>query len=278
MSEPTPRAPIATSPLSVILTAQALSTQTAEALDVWRRYLDAKGRPYEILLIQETRPEVPPTPEEPPPAIRVFPYDRFAGFRDAMNAAIAAAQHPLLVFCPCDKQYQPADLDGLMRVIDEVDLVVGYRTGQKAPEWRLLLDTISMVFCRVVLGVPTEPRVCWLGSRGWGRRWVARWIFGLRVHDPECAFRVARREIFKHLPIQSRGPFVQVEMLAKANHLSCVLAQEPVTWTPPRECEGDAITFGEDAWGIFRNPDFGNWQAETAKPDSVAIPTDAPTS
>jgi hypothetical protein len=273
MSEPNPRAPIASSPLSVILTAQALSTQTAEALDGWRRYLDGKGRPYEILLVQETRPEAMPNPDEqPPPAVRVFPYDRFAGFCDAFNAAVAVAQHPLLVFCPCDKQYQPADLDGLMRVIDEVDLVVGYRAGGKAPQWRLLLDTFVMVFCRVVLGVPIEPRVCWLGSRGWGRRWVARWIFGLRVHDPECPFRVVRREVFGHLPIQSRGPFLQVEMLAKANHLSCILAQEPVTWTPPPEAESDAITFSEDAWRIFRHPDFGCWPAPEAAP---APPTPA---
>ena len=45
MSETTPRAPIASSPLSVILTAQALSTQTAEALDgcVHRRILVQPG-------------------------------------------------------------------------------------------------------------------------------------------------------------------------------------------------------------------------------------------
>ncbi|HZZ81630.1 MAG TPA: hypothetical protein VFE62_24220, partial [Gemmataceae bacterium] len=188
MLEPAQRAPIASSPISVILTAQALSTQSAESLDGWRRYLDGKNRPYEILLIQETRPEAMPNSEETS-SIRVFPYDRFAGFRDAFNAAIGAAQHPLLVFCPCDKQYQPADLDVLLPIINEADLVVGYRAGGQPPSWRVLLDMFLAIFARVVLGVPLEPRVCWLGSHGWGRRWVARWIFGLRVHDPECALR-----------------------------------------------------------------------------------------
>jgi hypothetical protein len=258
MSEPSQRPAIATSPISVILFAQALSTQTAEALAGWRRNLDAQKRPYEILLIQETRPEVTPNPtDEPAASERIFAYERSLGFRDALNAAIAAAQHPLLVLCPCDMQYQPADLDGMLKVIDQVDLVVGYRSGGQAPSWRVLLDTFIGLFSRVVLGIPIEPRVCWLGAEGWGRRWVARWIFGVRVLDPECPFRLARREVFAHLPLQSGGSFAQVEMLAKANHLSCYLAQEPVTWTPPVEPGSDAISFGQDAWLVFRKPEFG---------------------
>lgn len=258
MSEPSERPAIATSPISVILFAQALSTQTAEALAGWRRYLDAQKRACEILLLQETRPEAPPNPgDEAPATLRLFAYERALGFRAALNAAIAAAQHPLLVFCPCDMQYLPADLDGMLKVIDQVDLVVGYRAGGQAPAWRVLLDTFIGLFSRVVLGIPIEPRVCWLGSAGWGRRWIARWIFGVRVLDPECPFRLARRAIFAQLPLQSGGPFAPVEMLAKANHLSCYLAQEPVTWTPPVEPASDAIPFGQDAWLVFRNPEFG---------------------
>ncbi len=96
--------------------------------------------------------------------------------------------------------------------------------------------------------------LAWLG--GLGPAWLARWIFGVRVLDPECPFRLARHDIFKNLPLQSGGPFVQIEMLAKANHLSCYLAQEPVTWSPPSEPIDAAISFGQDAWLIFRHPEF----------------------
>src|SRR5262245_24453167 len=147
MSEPSQRPPIATAPLSVILHARALSTQTAEAIDGWRRYPDARARAYEIILIQETRPEAPPSPDEPaPPALRVIPYERAAGYRDALNAAIAASTQPLLVFCPCDKQYEPADLESLLREIDQVDLAVGYRKGGQAPPWRVMLDLYVGLF------------------------------------------------------------------------------------------------------------------------------------
>src|SRR5438128_1987714 len=124
MTEPSQRPPIASSPCSVLLFAQALTTETADALKGWQTYLDTLRRPYEIFLIQETRPEAVAGAA---PLARVFPYERALGFRDALNSAIRSAQHPLLVFCTGDKQYQPADLAGMFKVIDQVDLVVGYR-------------------------------------------------------------------------------------------------------------------------------------------------------
>jgi hypothetical protein len=260
MSEPTERPAIASSPISVLLFAHALSTETNESLAAWHSYLDTLARPYEIFLIQETRSEISPNPDEPldaPQPARAFPYDRMLGFRAALNEAIRAAQFPLLAMCPADKQYQPSDLERLFKLIDKVDLVAGYRAGGQAPLWRVLLDTLLGVLSRVAIGVPLQPRTCWLGFDGWGRRWVARWIFGMRVVDPECPFRLMRREIFQHLPIQSSGPFVQVEILAKANHLSCYLAEEPVTWTPPTMPTSDAISFSQDARTVFHHPDFG---------------------
>ena len=280
MSGPSQRPAIATLPISVVLFAQALSTDTPDSLGAWRRYLDMLGRAYEILLIQETRPEVSldvtdELPEAAKPT-RTFPYDRSRGFRDALNEAIRSARHPLVAFCPADKQYQPSELECMLKVIDKVDLVVGYRAGGQAPPWRVALDTLLALVGRLVIGVPLGPRTCWLGAEGWGRRWLARWIFGVRVVDPECPFRLARREIFQHLPIQSGGPFVQVEMLAKANHLSHYLAEEPVTWTPPEMPTSGPITFGQDARLVFGAPDFGSFEGSRLAlgPNSPEIPRD----
>src|SRR6266511_2080356 len=122
MSEPSQRPAIATAPISVILFAQALSTETADAVNSWQSYLDTLQRPCEIILIQETRPEVTPAVETTPP-LKTLLHDRAVGFRDVLNDAIRSAQHPILVFGTCDKQYQPADLERLLKVIDQVDLV-----------------------------------------------------------------------------------------------------------------------------------------------------------
>jgi hypothetical protein len=275
MSDPTERPAIATAPISVILLAEAFATETADALKSWRAYLESLRRPYEIVLIQETRPETATAdnPAELANAARVFSYDRNVGLRDALNAAIAATQYPVLVFCTCDKQYQPPDLERMLKVIDKVDLVVAYRVGGQAPPWRVLFDMFVGLFSRVFLGIPLGPRMCWLGRKGWGRRWIARWVFGVRVQDPECPFRLARREVFKRWPFQSGGSFAQVEMLAKANHLTCLLAEEGVAWSPPTMPANEAILFGQDAWLVFRWPDFGSF---AAPPAVVPTETSAP--
>jgi glycosyltransferase involved in cell wall biosynthesis len=260
MIDPPLRTPVASSPISVLLFAQALSTETTDAILAWRQYLDTLARPYEIFLIEETRPEVPASPLDNVPEnagpTRVFTYDRALGWRDALNEAIRSAAHPLIAFGTADKQYLPGELEHFLKSIDNVDLVAGYRVGH-APLWYAAPAWIIGLLGRVLIGLTPEPRECWLGGDGWGRRWVARWIFGVRLVDPECPFRLARREVFEHLPIQSGGPFAQVEILAKANHLSCLLMEEPVTWTPPPQPASAAIPFGQDARLVFRNPDFG---------------------
>lgn len=257
MAEPMQRSEVAQSPISVILLASAPSTETQDALRIWRLHLQSLRRPFEIFLLQEIRPEAAEATD--PDAVqptRTFTYERSLGQRDALNEAIRAAQNPLLAFCSCDKQFDPSELDQMLKVIDQVDLVVGFRVGQAIPLWRMFLDTVTIILSRVVIGVPLAPTACWLGSAGWGRRWLARWVFGLRVNDPECPFRLARREIFEHIPLQSQGSFAQIEMLAKANHLTCLIAEEPTTWTPTTLLVSEATSFADDAWRVFRHPDF----------------------
>src|SRR5437870_3003010 len=115
MSEPNTRPAIAGVPISVILYVEALSTETKDALHGWQHYLSTLQRPYEILLIRETRREVPPGPAEPSAdgvkPTQTFFYERALGHRDALNEAIRVAQYPLIAFCTCDNQYQPGDLE-----------------------------------------------------------------------------------------------------------------------------------------------------------------------
>src|ERR1035438_7489200 len=53
MSEPTPRPVIASSPISMLLFAHALCSDTQEAIRGWHQYLSTLGRAYEIFLDQK---------------------------------------------------------------------------------------------------------------------------------------------------------------------------------------------------------------------------------
>ena len=171
--------------------------------------------------------------------------------------ASRAAQFPLILTATADKQFQPHDLYRFLESIDRVDLISGFRVAWPAPVGVAIWDEFRSLVARVLLGFTREPRVCWLGLAGWRRRWLARWIFGIRVRDPECPFRLYRREIFQRMPIQSDGPAAQIEILAKANHLECIMAEVPVHWEPREHVDSSDRTAGKELRKLFFNPEFG---------------------
>jgi glycosyltransferase involved in cell wall biosynthesis len=232
------RAPIAQAPLSAILLASAATTEVDEVVSAWDSYLSERGRPYEIVLVDDGCNDLIKQDLQKlagqKPSLRFMTHDQHRGLGAALRTGLQNVRHPLVVTVPCDKQYQPADLYRPLDAIDQVDLVVGYRVGLPIPAWLRLARLGKSLLARVFLGAGLEPYECWPGATGWRRRWLARWVFGVRVQDPECPLRLYRREIFERLPIQCDSSAALIEILAKANHLECIMAEVPVSWVPPK--------------------------------------------
>lgn len=249
MPDTPPRPPIAHAPLSLVLLPPAGAGETGKAVAAWRGFLDTLNRPYEVLLVA-------PAESAPDPAVRVVSVDAPERLGEAVKTALREAQHPLVALATADEQFRPDELARLLALIDPVDIVVGCRVAGPVPAWRRALDAVIGGLSRWVLGIPLPPRPCWLGTEGFRRRWVARRLFGVRLHDPECPLRLVRREVLHRFPLQCAGPMLLVEMLAKANHVECIMTEEPVTWDPPRVPAAWPGSFAAEAWRLFREPDF----------------------
>src|SRR5262249_23424805 len=118
------------------------------------------------------------------------------------------------------------------------------------------------VIVRVIFGVPLEKMPGWLGWGGLAYRWLVRICFGVRVSDVDCRFRLFRRHIFARVPLQSNGAFAHVEILAKANHLGCLMTEVLVVNQPLPPVAGPAakalaVQRRREAYQVFFNPDFG---------------------
>ena len=59
-----------------------------------------------------------------------------------------------------------------------------------------------------------------------------RALFGLRVRDIDCAFKVFRRPVLDALPIESIGAFVNTELLLRARGKGFRIREVPVTHHP----------------------------------------------
>jgi hypothetical protein len=269
MSEPTEPSDlpaIAGEPLSVILLAYQSAAWLPEVLGGWVAELTALRRDHEIILVDDgstdSTPGLATFLAGRLPRTRVLCHADHRGLGAALRTGLAAARYPLVFYTTCDRQYQPADFQRLLRRIDQVHVVSGFRLFAPVPLWLRGLGLLHRGLLRVVCGQGPERLPGWLGWSGHLRRFLARMFFGVRFQDVDCAFRLFRRSIFARIPIQSDGPFAQVETLAKANFLGCLMAEEPVPHRPPRAgepCETQAPwrqTLRE-AWRLLSRARFG---------------------
>jgi glycosyltransferase involved in cell wall biosynthesis len=269
------RSPIAQAPLSAILVAFNGGPELEEVIAAWDAYFIGLTRPYEILLVNDASADDTACRAgkltEAMPHLRLLSHEQHLGSGAALRTGFLAARYPLVLTVPCDKQYQPPDLYRVLEAIDQVDLVAGYRVGT-LPVVLRIWDLCGRFLARVMLGASLERRGCWPGRAGWGRRWLARRLFGVRVQDPECPYRLYRREILQRLPIQSNSSVAQIEILAKANHLECVMAEVPVSWVPLKNPIVDPVEQrgGQELRRLFFAPDFGT-ACQLPSGDSAAI-------
>lgn len=265
--------PIADAALSVVLLARDDADHLEAVVGRWVEFLNGLGREYELILVEDGSRDgsaqcVEATAQRHP-NLRVVQHPYPAGAGVALAAGLGAARFPLVCYVRCEPRYQPADLRKLLQEIDKVHLVSGYRAGQPMPRGWRLLGTIYRAASKVVLGSAPARLPGWLGWRRHLGRLLVRILFGVRCHDVACPYRLLRRDILARMPVQSVGSFAHVELLAKANFLGHLLAEEvplgdrqrPVR---PEESREPFRLARADFWRLLKHPDFGPARLESA--------------
>ena len=232
--------PVQAEPLSAIFLSYNDQASLEKTLGQWTNELNSLQRDYEILLVDDASAdgwrELGQSLAAKFPRIRLIRHETRRSFGACLRTGLAAARFPLLLVSTCDGQYQPGDLQKFFKWIDKVHLVCGFRTVDGRRYSRT-----------------------WTGGI---YHWLIRIIFGLRLKDPECWFFLARRSMFTRIPIQSNGPFALAEILAKANFLTCLMAEVAVSYrqVPEAAAKWSAVTLRQKLAGfrrVFSYPDFG---------------------
>jgi glycosyltransferase involved in cell wall biosynthesis len=277
MPELTPLPPIASQPLSVVLIAHNQAPHVESVIAAWLTYLNGLDREYELIVVDDGSTDG--TAERAQKAAasarraQVVCHETARGEGAALQTGLSIARHPLLFYTLCDPHYQPADLGKLLhkradprkpdREIDHVHLLSAARGGRRVPwPWRLT-GLLWRILLRVLFTHAPERLSGWLGWRRHLVRTLVRVLFGVRYHDVTCPFRLIRRDIFARIPLQSHGPFVHVEVLAKANYLGLVMGEEVTLELgryPPLRDKLAAEEFHQlrtDVRRVIFHPDFG---------------------
>ncbi len=263
----TPTLPvIAGESLSVVLLADNDGAHLDSVVAAWVTCCNGLNREYEIILVDDGSTDQTvqlSTPlKDRHNRVKVVRHDTRLGEGAALKSGLAVARFPLLLYAVCDPAYPPTYAARLLAEIDKVHVISGYRAGHPVPAVAAFCGWLLSLFSRIVLGSPLSPLPGWLGWQRHLGRLLVRIVFAVRNQDVGCPYRLCRREIFARMPVQSKGTFAHVELLAKANFLGCLLGEEvPLgDYKQPllldrRRRDPVGRVFAE-AFRLFQNPKF----------------------
>ena len=142
-----------------------------------------------------------------PEHFRVVHHEINRGYGGALRSGFAAATKDLVFYTDGDAQY---DASEVTRCIDaaraDIDVVQGYKIGRGD---RLYRKVIGRTYHHVV-----------------------RVLFGLRVRDTDCDFRLIRRDLLARVELTSTSGVICVEMMRKFQHAGARFAEVGVSHYP----------------------------------------------
>ena len=139
------------------------------------------------------------------PELRVVTHATNQGYGAALRSGFRAATRPVIFYTDGDAQYDPRELPVLWRHLAEhpgVALVNGYKISRADPLHRIV---IGRVYHHVV-----------------------RLLFGLRLRDVDCDFRLIRREVFERVILQKSSGVICLETMKKVQDAGFRIAEVPV--------------------------------------------------
>lgn len=140
------------------------------------------------------------------PRVRLVRHPKNLGYGAALRTGLASARKDLVFLTDGDAQFQLSDIDKLFSKIDGCDVVAGYRIRRRDDARRVLQGKL------------------WTG--------LNRALFGLRVRDVDCAFKLFRRKALEGLKLESEQLLIHAEILARLQRKGCRIEEIGVPHHP----------------------------------------------
>jgi glycosyltransferase involved in cell wall biosynthesis len=175
--------------------------------------------------------------------IKVVHHQTNLGYGAALQSGFGAATKELVFYTDGDGQFDIRELPPLLPLIRQYDIVSCYRLNRQ--------DNII----RKV--------------NGWAWTLLVCLLFGMKIRDIDCAFKLYKREIFDNIDLVSAGALIDAEILARAVRSGYTVAQTGVHHYPRTAGEQT----GADIGVIFRAFKelfklYGKIRKESQKPEA----------
>jgi glycosyltransferase involved in cell wall biosynthesis len=139
--------------------------------------------------------------------VRLITHATNISYGGALRSGFTAATKGWIFFTDGDNQFDLAEIDRLLAAAKDRTLVTGYRLVRRDP----------------------LPRR--LNAWAYSRLFVPL-LFGIRLRDVNCAFKLFPRALVEAFPLAADGALINAELYARAAQLGLPLVEVPVNHYP----------------------------------------------
>ena len=137
------------------------------------------------------------------PEVRVIHHEGNRGYGGALRTGFAESRKELIFYTDGDAQYDPGEVELLWPYMRPgVDFVNGYKISRSDPLHRIVIGRVY--------------------------HYIVKWLFGLKVRDVDCDFRLIRRSVFDRVQLVENSGVICLEMMKKVTDAGFVIAEVPV--------------------------------------------------
>ncbi len=137
------------------------------------------------------------------PQVRVITHAKNRGYGGALRSGFGAATKTWIFYTDGDAQYDPRELPRLVEAVTEdCDVVNGFKIARSDPLHRILIGRLYHTIVRV--------------------------LFGFRLRDVDCDYRLMRRAVIDKIELTSTSGTICLEMVKKLQDLGFRFKEVPV--------------------------------------------------
>lgn len=135
--------------------------------------------------------------------LRVITHSSNQGYGAALRTGFSAAKKDWVFYTDGDSQYNPLELVTLVDALcDGVDVVNGYKLTRNDSWMRILI--------------------------GRAYHYFVKFLFGIRIRDVDCDFRLIPRNILEEVELKSNSGAICLELVKKIQDAGYIFAEVPV--------------------------------------------------